>query len=88
MSLLRDGGWEVAHTVDELPVTPLDVVMGHHFTSTFPGSHFTKGLMLTQHLEGRHVTVTHESLTVRIPGAATEHRPLRERRARRVVDGA
>jgi arylamine N-acetyltransferase len=75
---LREAGWEVAHTVDELPVTPLDVVMGHHFTSTFPGSHFTTGLMVTRHLPGRHVTLTHETLTVRVPGGPTQHRPLRE----------
>jgi arylamine N-acetyltransferase len=75
---LRDAGWEVAHTVDELPVTPLDVVMGHHFTSTFPGSHFTTGLMVTQHQAGRHVTVTHDTLTIRVAGGPTEHRPLRD----------
>jgi arylamine N-acetyltransferase len=75
---LREDGWEVAHTTDELEVTPADVVIGHHFTSTFPGSHFTTGLMVTKHLPGRHVTVTHESLTVRTPGEPTQHRPLRE----------
>jgi N-hydroxyarylamine O-acetyltransferase len=75
---LRDGGWEVAHTTDELEVNPLDVVMGHHYTSTYPGSHFTTGLMVTRHLPGRHVTVTHDSVTIRTPGERTEHRPLRE----------
>lgn len=75
---LREQGWEVAHTTDELEVKPVDVVIAHHFTSTFPGSHFTTGLMVTKHLSDRHVTVTHESLTVRTPGEPTEHRPLRE----------
>ena len=75
---LREQGWEVAHTTDELEVKPVDVVMGHHFTSTYPGSHFTRGLMLTKHLPGRHVTVTHDTLTIRVPGGPTEHRPLRE----------
>jgi arylamine N-acetyltransferase len=74
---LREEGWELAHTTDELEVTPVDVVIGHHYTSTFPGSHFTTGLMLTRHLPGRHVTVTHDALTVRTPGQPTEHRPLR-----------
>ena len=73
----RDGGWEVAHTTDELEVRPVDVVMGHHFTSTYPGSHFTTGLMVGRHLPGRHVTVTHESVTIRVPGQPTQHRPLR-----------
>ena len=74
----RELGWEVAHTTDELEVKPVDVVIGHHFTSTYPGSHFTTGLMLTKHLPGRHVTVTHTTVTSRTPGEPTEHRPLRE----------
>ena len=74
----REEGWEVAHTTDELEVKPVDVVIGHHYTSTFPGSHFTTGLMVAKHLPGGHVTVTHESLTVRTPGEPTEHRPLHE----------
>ena len=74
----REEGWEVAHTTDELEVKPVDVVIGHHYTSTFPGSHFTTGLMVAKHLPGRHATVTHESLTVRTPGEPTEHRPLHE----------
>lgn len=78
LSRRRDEGWELAHTTDELEVMPVDVVIGHHYTSTFPGSHFTTGLILTKHLPGRHVTVTHESLTVRRPGEPTEHRGLRE----------
>ena len=73
----REGGWEVAHTTDELEVVPVDVLIGHHFTSTYPGSHFTTGFVLGKHLPGRHVTVTHDSLTVRTPGEPTEHRPLR-----------
>ena len=73
----REGGWEVAHTTDELEVKPVDVLIGHHFTSTYPGSHFTTGFVLGKHLPGRHVTVTHDSLTVRTPGEPTEHRPLR-----------
>ena len=66
---MREEGWEVAHTTDELEVKPVDVVMGHHYTSTYPGSHFTTSLMIAKHLPGRHVTVTHESLTIRTPGS-------------------
>jgi N-hydroxyarylamine O-acetyltransferase len=75
---LREDGWEVTHTTDELAVQPVDVVIGHHYTSTFPGSHFRSGLILAKHLPGRHVTVTHETMTVRTPGEPTEHRPLRD----------
>jgi N-hydroxyarylamine O-acetyltransferase len=74
----HDGAWEVTHTTDELDVLPVDVVMGHHWTSTFPTSHFRNGLMVTRHLPGRHVVVTHEAVTIRRPGEATEHRDLRE----------
>lgn len=73
---LREAGWEVGHTVDELPVLPVDVAMGHHYTSTFPTSHFRSGLMITQHQDGRHVAVTATTVTVRKPGEATEHRDL------------
>ena len=75
---LREAGWEIAHTTDELEVKPADIVMGHHYTSTHPASHFTTGLMIAKHLPGRHITVTHESLTIRTPAETTEHRPLRE----------
>lgn len=73
----REDGWEVTHTTDGLEVLPVDVVMGHHFTSTHPTSDFTTGLMVATHLPGRHVTVTQDSLTIRTPGEPTEHRPLR-----------
>ncbi|GAA4367982.1 arylamine N-acetyltransferase family protein [Nocardioides caricicola] len=78
MSRHREGGWEVMHLTDELKVIPLDVVHGHHYTSTYPGSHFTTTLVVAKHLPGRHVTVTHQTLTVRTPGEPTEHRPLRD----------
>lgn len=73
---LREQRWEHAHTVDELPVLPIDVLMGHHYTSTFPTSHFRHGLMITKHEDGRHVAVTGTTLTIRRPGEPTEHRDL------------
>lgn len=75
---LREGSWELTHTTDELPVLPVDVAIGHHWTSTAPGSHFRSGLMVTRHLDGRHVSLTGTTVTIRRPGAATEHRPLRD----------
>lgn len=74
---LRESGWELMHTTDSLPVRPIDVVMGHHHTSTFPGSHFTTGLSLARHGDGRHTTVTLDAVTIRRPGEPTEHRPQR-----------
>jgi arylamine N-acetyltransferase len=75
---LREGGWELMHTSDDLPVRPVDVLMGHHYTSTFPSSHFRSGLMVTRHLDGRHLTVPHDAVTIRRAGESTEHRPLRD----------
>jgi N-hydroxyarylamine O-acetyltransferase len=75
---LRDEHWEAMHVHDELPVQPLDYVVGHHFTSTFPTTHFRHMLMLTRHLPDRHVAVTHETVTVRRPGRTTDHRELRD----------
>ena len=64
----------------------VDVVMGHHFTSTFPGSHFRSGLMVTKFIEDRHVSLTHETVTLRRPGQPTEHRPLRDELADRLLE--
>ncbi len=76
MHRLREHGWELMHATDELPVVPVDLVMSHHYTSTFPTSHFTNSLILARYLPGRHVTVTASTVTVRRPGEPTEHRPL------------
>lgn len=73
----RDTGWELMHTTDELTVHPIDLLMGHHFTSTYQGSHFTRRLMLARHLDGYHLTVANGAVTRRRPGQPTEHRPLR-----------
>ncbi len=79
---LRQSGWELMHTTDELPVQPVDVTMGHHFTSTYPKTHFKHGLMLTRHsadqADGRHTAVSADTVTIRRPGEPTEHRDLRE----------
>ena len=72
----RDGAWELMHTTDDLPVQPVDLALGHHWTSTHPTTHFRHGLMLTRTGDGVHTTVTHDHLTVRRPGEPTEHRPL------------
>ncbi|MEP6649219.1 MAG: arylamine N-acetyltransferase [Lapillicoccus sp.] len=74
----RDEHWELMHIHDELPVQPVDLAVGNHFTSTYPTIHFRQMLMLTRHLADRHVAVTHETVTVSRPGAATEHRGLRD----------
>ncbi|TIC86328.1 arylamine N-acetyltransferase [Nocardioides sp. GY 10113] len=69
---LGDGGWQRLHSVDALTVHPIDPVVGHHFTSTFPGSHFRSGLMVARYLADRHVTLTHESVTIRRAGEPTQ----------------
>ena len=83
---LRKKGWELMHTTDDLPVQPVDLMMGHHFTSTYPSSHFRHGLVLTKHAPGRHTTVTHESVTIRRPGEPTEHHDLRDGELEQLLD--
>ena len=56
---------------------PVDLVMGHHMTSTFPTSHFRSTLMVTRHLGDRHVTVTHEHVTTEVR-PADRAAPLRD----------
>ncbi|HWU22530.1 MAG TPA: arylamine N-acetyltransferase [Nocardioides sp.] len=73
----RDGGWQALHTVDLLPVRYADVVAGHHFTSTFPSSLFRARLMVARYLPDRHVTLTHQTVTIRRAGRPTEHHQLR-----------
>ncbi|WP_225997238.1 arylamine N-acetyltransferase family protein [Myceligenerans pegani] len=73
---LRGQGWEVQHTTDEIPVHPADVADGHHVTSTSPGSHFTTSLIVARRLPDRHVTLTSDGVTIRRPGAPTEHQDV------------
>ncbi|TYL45771.1 arylamine N-acetyltransferase [Nocardioides sp. BGMRC 2183] len=72
----RDDGWQHLHTLDALPVEPVDIVAGHHYTSTFPASHFRSGLMVARYLDDRHVVLRHDAVTVRRAGQPTEFRPL------------
>ncbi len=72
----RDAGWELLHTHDELVVHPVDLVAGHHVTSTLPTSAFRSGLMLTRHGVDEHTSLTHSTVTIRRPGSPTEHRSI------------
>jgi N-hydroxyarylamine O-acetyltransferase len=76
LSRWREEQWELMHTHDELEVQPPDLVSGHHYTSTFPASHFRHGLMLTKHVDDTHVSLTHRAMTVRRAGQPTEHREI------------
>lgn len=72
--LRRDG--KTQHFTDLAPVHPSDVRAGHHVTSTFPGSHFTRVLMVIGHTDEGHVTVTANQRTLRADGKPTEVTPL------------
>lgn len=75
---LTSHGWELMHTTDPLRVRPVDVAMGHHWTSTHPDSHFRTGLRFGLQAPGRHVALGSDTITVRTPGEPTAHRPLRD----------
>lgn len=77
----RSAGWELMHTVDELPVRAVDVAMGHLWTSTAPESHFRRTFTLARHGvadDGTavHTSVTLDGVTERRAGAPSRHRPL------------
>lgn len=81
--VLRHTGveWEVMHTIDPLPVRPVDVAMGHHWTSTSPTSHFTKTLVcvadgVDEDGTAVKISLTHEAVTIRRPGRETEYRAI------------
>ncbi|KGN38051.1 arylamine N-acetyltransferase family protein [Knoellia subterranea] len=76
---LVHGEWEYMHTMDDLPVQPVDVEMGHHWTSTHPRTHFRSTLMCTRF--GRDAdgaskvtTLSLDGVSVRRPDRPTEHR--------------
>jgi N-hydroxyarylamine O-acetyltransferase len=68
--------WEFMHAHDELPVRPVDVVHGHHYTSTFPASIFRQMLMVAGQSGDRHLTLTESTVSVRRAGEPTEHRQI------------
>jgi len=74
-------GWELMHTIDTLPVRPVDVAMGHHWTSTQPKSHFMTFLMCVAHGTDEDgaaliATLSADAVTIRRPGQPTEHRAI------------
>ena len=79
---LRESGWELMHTTDELPVQPVDVTMGHHFTSTYPTTHFRHGLMLNKHSADRHTARVDRRRDDPPPGRADRAPRAPRRRAR------
>ena len=72
----KGDGWDPMHTHDEALVVPVDVAIGHHFTSTHPSVHFRHRLIVTKLLADRHVSLTHEAVTIRREGEETEHREV------------
>ena len=77
----RSSGWELMHTTDELPVRPVDVAMGHHFTSTAPTSHFRHTFTLARHGVAddgtpTQTTVTLDGVTERRAGSPSTQRPF------------
>ncbi|TQL68396.1 N-hydroxyarylamine O-acetyltransferase [Nocardioides albertanoniae] len=72
----KGDGWDRMHTHDEALVVPSDVAIGHHFTSTHPTVHFRHRMIVTKLLGDRHVSLTHEAVTVRREGEETEHREI------------
>lgn len=73
-TLRRDG--VVQHHVDELPVHPTDVRVGHFYTSRNEHSGFVRRLVVARHLGDEHVTLTATHRTIRVPGRETVQEEL------------
>lgn len=76
----RGEAWELMHTTDELPVRPVDVAMGHHWTSTAPSSHFLSSFTFNRHQVDPDGTpwlrtVNHQTVTDGRPGQDPVTRP-------------
>jgi N-hydroxyarylamine O-acetyltransferase len=69
-------GWRPLHVHINEPIQPVDLLVGHHYTSTHPNVHFRQRLIVARHIGSRHVTITHDSLVVRRSGRSTLRREL------------
>lgn len=76
----RSTGWELMHTVDPLPVRPVDVEMGHHFTSTYPTSIFRTDLLVSRHSVAPDGTPTLQTVTLDGVVSRRAGSPARRRR--------
>ncbi|NYI77553.1 arylamine N-acetyltransferase [Nocardioides panzhihuensis] len=72
----KGDGWDPMHTHDEALVVPSDVAIGHHYTSTHPTVHFRHRMIVTKLLADRHISLTHDTVTIRREGEETEHREI------------
>ncbi|KGN30282.1 arylamine N-acetyltransferase [Knoellia sinensis KCTC 19936] len=84
--------WEYMHTMDDLPVQPVDVEMGHLWTSTHPRTHFRSTLMCTRFGRdadgGSNVTtLSLDGVSVRRPDRTTEHRDYSRAELSNVLEG-
>lgn len=87
LSRLRADGWQVQHTTDMLPVRPVDVEMGHLFTSARAQAPFRRRLIIgLLHSDGSHTTVAHDGITVRRPGRPTTKQQFRLNDLARLLD--
>ena len=88
---LVHGEWEYMHTADALPVQPVDVEMGHLWTSTHPRTHFRSTLMCTRYATdadggSRVTTLSLDGVSVRRPDRPTKHADLAEVSVPAVLD--
>lgn len=69
--------WESLHWIDEGTVHPVDVEVGHYWTSTHPTSHFRDSLMVSGFTrKGNRLGISLDGVTLRRPGLPTVHEEL------------
>lgn len=70
------GEWKTLYHFDLQPHPSIDYVVANHYTSTYPGSHFTQGLIAARTLPGRRIGLRNREFVEHPLGAESVRRGL------------
>lgn len=70
------GEWRTLYRFDLQPRPSIDYVVANHYTSTYPGSHFTQGLTVARTLPGRRIGLRNREFAVHPLGGESTRRTL------------
>ena len=76
-ALVRDE-WRTLYRFRLQPAESIDYVVGNHFTSTHPGSHFLHGLIVARTLEDRRLALRNREFAVHTLGKESVRRTLQD----------
>ena len=72
------GEWHTLYHFDLQPHPPIDYVVANHYTSTYPGSHFTQGLIAARTLPDRRIGLRNREFVEHPLGGESVRRTLRD----------